>query len=412
MTYRARLGLGALFALLAFAGWRISHVMRADGALRHGDTVLSLTLMPGHPEALLELAKSQLADKRADAAAETARQLLLVSPVDGRAYTLLAKVALAHGQKSRARELFAVGARRAPRDVAAHAWLAQDALERGLPKEALVQIDHVLTLSPEAGATVFPVLISLAVDPRFAEALADVLRRPASWRAGMLIALERAPPELREASDQVLSALQRKGGFDAAETQARIQALLQEGRWGEAYARWASPVAAAGTPLPLLFNGDFASEPVGDSFDWILPTTPGVILEFEPGTGSGRILHGRFLGRRMVGAFLEHRLLLPPGRYELHLRQRAEALRSDHGLGWTVTCEGARDPQISSEALDGTRGWQALDVTFTVPALGCTRQWLRMGNAGAAGAGQLVTGDVWAGNLTIMKVAASPANRL
>lgn len=393
----------ALFPFLVFAGWRITHLMWADAALKDGETDTAVKWLPAHPEALLERGQSQLAEKHADAAAETSRQLLAASPVDGRGYRLLAQVAEIDGNRDLARKLFEIAARRAPRDLAAHAWLAQDALERGSPDEALIQIDHVLTLSPQAGVTVFPVLVKLSADPGFADALANLLRRPPVWRAGMLSALQHTSPNDRAAADQVLSALQRNGGFDTEETQAWIQSLLREGRWGEAYARWASPVAASGKPLPLLFNGDFAHEPDGDGFDWLLPATPGIILEFEPGTGLGRILHARFLGRRMVGAFLEHRLVLPPGNYELQLRQRAEALRSDNGVGWTVSCEGGSEPQASSVTLDGTRTWRSVRVPFTVPALDCTRQWIRLGNAGGSASGQLISGELWIEMASITK---------
>ena len=403
--------LGALFVMIGFAGWRITHLMWADAALKEGDATAALALLPADPDALLKRAESQLAKKQLEAAAGTARKLLTASPIDGRAYRVLAQVADVRGQKESARKLFAIAARRAPRDLAAHAWLAQDALERGVPDEALIQIDHVLTLSPSAGGTVFPVLVKLSADPAFADALADVLRRPPSWRAGMLNALQRMPAEDREAADQVLSALQRKGGFDATETQAWIQSLLKQGRWGEAYARWASPIAASRKLLPLLYNGDFAGEPEGDGFDWLMPAKPGVILEFEPGSGDGRVLHARFLGRRMVGAFLEHRLLLPPGNYELHVRQRAEALRSDHGVGWTLACEGSGAAQAYSETLDGSRGWRLVSVPFIVPANDCVGQWLRMGNAGPSRAGQLVSGEFWLEQATIERVAVNPPER-
>lgn len=403
----------ALSAMLLFAGWRITHLMWADAALKQGDLDTALDLLHSNPEALLKRAESRLADNQADAAAAAARQLLQASPADGRGYRVLAQVAELHGQHEAARKLFRIAARRAPRDLPARAWLAQDALERGVPTEALRQIDHVLTLSPRAGASVFPVLVQLSADPAFADALADVLRRGPAWRAGMVSSLQRASTENRAGADQVLGALQRNGGFDAYETDAWIQSLLREGKWGEAYARWASPIVTAGRPLPLLFNGNFATETSGNGFDWLLPATPGVILEFEPGSRGGRILHARFLGRRIVGSFLEHRLLLAPGVYKLQVRQRADALRSDNGLGWTVSCEGGpAAPQASSEALKGSRAWATVNVAFTVPAQDCAGQWLRVGNFGAKRAGQLVSGDLWVEQVIIERVGAEQERKL
>lgn len=384
-----------LAGLATVAGWRIAHGMLADAALSRGDVQSALRWQPMHPEALLQRAEAQLAAKQPEAAAATARQLLQVEPTDGRGYRVLAQIAAAAHQTERARTLFTIAARRAPRDLPAQAWLAQDALERGKPAEALARIDEVLTLSPGSGVAIYPLMVTLAADPAFAEALADVLRRPPAWRSGMLAALRSAADGQREGAGRVLSALQRNGGFDANETAAWIDSLLREGRWGEAYARWASPIVARGGSLPLLFNGDFAVESTGGGFDWLMPTTPGVILDYEDASGAAHTLHARFLGRRVVGTFLEHRLLLAPGSYQFRVRLRTDALQSENGVNWTLSCEGTQGLLATSDAINGTRGWQMAAVTFTVPAQTCSGQWLRLGNAGVAGTGQLVSGELW-----------------
>lgn len=397
----------AICAFLGVAGVRIFHLMRAEAELKKGDVDATLAWLPNDPGALVKRAESLLAKKRTDAAIVTARQLLATAPTDGRGYRVIAQVAEIRGQHDQARTMFGIAARRAPRDLAAHAWLAQDALGRGAAQEALLQIDHVLTLSPGTGANVFPILVRLSADPKLADALADVLRRRPVWRAGMLDVLQSASAEDRAAADQVLSALQRKGGFSKEESTAWIETLLRNGSWGEAYARWAAPLLVDGKPLALLFNGDFASEPSGDGFDWLVPVTPGVILDFEPGSGFGKVLHARFLGRRVVGSFLAHRLLLPPGSYKLNVRQRAEALRSDRGVAWTVTCEGKGLAEAESEGLSGTRSWASFGIEFRVPAQDCQRQMVRMGNAGATEAGQLVSGDLWVEAAKIERVAGN-----
>jgi len=378
-----------------FAGWRIVGLMKAEAALARGDIATVLRWRPDHAEALLRQAEAQLAAKDLAAAMASARRLLEADPMDGRGYRVLAQGEAAQGRKDQARTLYRIAARRAPRDLPARAWLAQDALERNDPADALVQIDAVLTLSPGTGATVFPVLAKLAADPDFADALADVLRRGPAWRGGMLAALQQAKPEDRDAADQVLGALQRKGGFSPDETAAWIEALLREGRWGQAHARWAAPFVAGGKPLPLLFNGNFMETPSGTGFDWRLPPMPGVIVTFEPDQGQGRALHARFLGRRVAGSFLEHRLLLAPGHYRLRYRLRTDAMRSDNGLGWHVSCDGQPQALAHGAPFPGSRTWHVSELDFTVPARDCPGQWLRLGNAGVASSGQLVSGDLW-----------------
>ncbi len=397
--------LGLMMLLAGVAGWRIVHGMLADAALERGDVDAALRWQPGHLEGLLARAEAQLASNQPQAAAATARQLLQADPGNGRGYRVLAQVAAAGDDTPRARELFRIAAQRAPRDLAARAWLAQDALERADFADAMVQIDQVLTLSPATGTTVFPVLVKLSADDAFANALAGVLRTRPSWRTGMLQALRVASGDERAGAAQVLAALQEKGGFDADEIEAWTESLLREGRWSEAHARWASPLVAAGTPLPLLFNGDFGTEPTGSGFDWRLPATPGVIRDYEPGPGAGRALHLRFMGRRVAGVFLEHALLLGPGDYVLRVHQRANVLRSDYGLKWTVTCAGNNATQLASGAfVEGTRGWGVTSIEVSVPVTAdCRGQWLRLENAGAAGAGQLVSGDAWLDSASIFR---------
>lgn len=393
--------------LLLFAGWRILGLMQADAALARGDVARALQWHPNHPAALLAQAEAQFRAGKRDAAEATARRLLQVEPMEGRAYRVLAEVEAAAGRKDEARALYGIAARRAPSDLRTRAWLAQDALEQGKPVDALAQIDQVLTLSPAAGTNVFPVMLKLAADPAFAQALAKVMQRPPAWRAGMLRTLQRAGEEDRAGADQVLAALQQEGGLDNDEVAAGIEALLQQGRWSQAYARWATPFVEGGKPLPLLFNGDFAREPSGSGFDWRLPAVAGVISSFEPNGGSGRSLHARFLGRRVAGPILEHRLWLAPGRYRLAYRVRSDALRSDAGLAFSLACEGRPQALATGEAITGSRGWRSAQVAFTVPAEDCPGQWLRFGNAVNPGAGQVMGGDLWLGAVSLRGDTAS-----
>jgi len=182
--------LGVLLLGCGLAGWRIVGLMNAEAAMARGDIATVLRWRPDHAEALLRKAEAQLAAKDLAAAMVSARRLLEADPMDGRGYRVLAQVEAAQERKDQARTLFRIAARRAPRDLPARAWLAQDALERNDPDDALVQIDAVLTLSPGTGTTVFPVLVKLSADPAFADALADVLRREPAWRGGMLAALQ------------------------------------------------------------------------------------------------------------------------------------------------------------------------------------------------------------------------------
>lgn len=400
-------------ALLAIAGWRILTLMQADAALARGDVAEALRWRPRHPEALLGQATQRLAASDLEGATASARAVLREEPAEGRAYRVLAQVAVARQQAGHARTLFRIAGRRAPRDLPSRAWLAQDALMRSDYAEALVQIDRVLSLSPGAAGNVYPVLVQLAGDPGFVEALGDTLGSRPVWRAGFLAALRHPQSGNPANADAVLGALQRRGGLDADESSAWIESLLRDGRWGEAHARWAAPFVAEGQPLPLLYNGDFAQAPSGQGFDWRQPALAGAIVGFEASpAGPGRALHARFLGRRVAGPLLEHALLLAPGDYHLEFRRRFEALRSDNGLQWTLACATQGGPVLTrSVPLAGSRGWQLEQVAFTVPPDGCIGQWLQFGNAGTARAAQPVSGDLWLASIRIEGKMSRPAEQ-
>lgn len=384
----------ALVGAALLAGWRLVGILSSDAALGAGDPATALRWRPGDVAARWEDARRVRGRDDPAAIEAAARRLLQAAPADGRGYRLLAEAAAKRGEHAQALQWYRVAAARAPRDVPARAWLAQHALQAGDFDAALVQIDQVLTLSPTAGPTTFPVLAQLAREPRFAAHLAARLAIRPAWRGGMLAALQGTSPEGRGAMDQVLSALHREGGLDDAEFDAWIETLMRQGRWGEAHARWFGARLPVASRIPLLYNGDWRAVPRNAGFDWRVRQTPGVLVEVRPGQDRSGGLHVRLLGRRVVETGVEHAVLLPPGHYRLDWRERSYALRATFGLGWRVVCANGR-PLAASAPLDGSRAWRDQHMNFEVPARDCPGVWLRLGTAGEVGAGQVASGEAW-----------------
>lgn len=411
---RRGLLLAALVSLGLVAGWRITTIMLADAALARDDVAGALRWRADHPEALFRRAESDLAGKRLAAAEATARHLLKVAPIDGRGFRLLAQVADARGERGRALVLYRIAARRAPRDQPSHAWLIQSALMRGDTAEAVAHIDQLLTHSG-SGAKLYEAVIQLSADPGFADGIAVLLAQSPEWRPAMLAALKRARGEDRIGADRLMGAMQRIGALDTADFDAWIESLLKDARWGEAHARWAAPMIADGISIPPLFNGDFARVPRGSGFDWRILVRPGVLVDVVPGQGDRQALQLSFLGTRVGGTFLEHPLLLSPGRWRLRYRLRADALRSDSGFAWSISCaEGKRIRLFESGPVAASDDWRSSEHEFTVPAQACTGQWLRFGNAGVPGktgkpgkapSSQWASGDLY---LAAIGVSATP----
>jgi tetratricopeptide (TPR) repeat protein len=400
LAWRWLLAVG-LVTLLAFAGWRIWGQMQAE---RDAATApqRALAWRPADPDGLLAVAEQRLQQRDFTGAKIAARRLLQVEPLQGRAFRVLAEVAAARGDASSALRLYSIAAARAPRDTRAHAWLAQRYLERGDFAAALAHIDRILRVDPVRISAVAPVLVKLATDRRFAEALAQTLRQAPPWQDGMLRALLDPVKGDPGAAGYVLGALLHEGALSATDRARWLDGLIARGRWGEAYARWVGMLPILPQRLPLLYNGDFGQVPGSGGFDWRVRRVPGVLVAFEPVAGSsGPAAYLRFLGRRVGATGLEHPLLLAPGRYRLALRMRAQALHSEDGLQWQLACAGPINVIARSEPIDGSFGWRQQRLDFDIPAQGCPGQWLRLVNPIPDGAAQAVGGEIWVDDVHI-----------
>jgi tetratricopeptide (TPR) repeat protein len=385
-----------------FAAWRIVAIAGAD-RWAHTDPAHALQWIPDHPQALLALAERQLAAGDVDAAAASARQLLAAAPLEGRAFRILAAITAGKGDAARALALYRIAERRSPRDTATRAWLFEHALRAGDYPAALAQVDALLRTSPKQGPVLLPMLARMAANPDFANALAQLLARRPPWRTPFLSTLQRSGDP--RATDAVLSALRSEGGLQGTEFDDWIATLIRQGRWNEAYARWAGTLDLADRGLPLIYNGGFSQPPGGRGFDWRVLRIPGVSIEFEPDDDAGGfVAHATFRGRQVPQVNLEQPLLLAPGRYRFSARVRAASLRSERGLEWSVTCLGQRAPLAASGPIDGSFGWREVEMEIVVPEAGCPGQWLRLRNPVPAGSIQRVSGELWFDDVALHRV--------
>ena len=383
----------ALLALCAFAAQRIVKIAQADRWARE-DPQRALRWLPDHPQALLALAHQQIADKKFSLAQSTARHLLAVAPLEGRAFRVLAEAAAAQGQQAEALALYRIAARRSPRDVRTRAWLIEHFLGTGDYPRALAQMDVMLRTTLHKSNIVLAAMALLAVDPAFAKQLARTLEQRPAWRQSLLSTLYNGKDS--RGANSVLSHLRARGGLSPTEFDEWIAWLMSNDRWGEAYSRWASGVARQGGSLQPIYNGGFEIPVTGRGFDWRITAIPGVSVEFEPDVGAvGLSAHVAFRGRPVPQINLEQPLLLAPGAYRFSSRVRMDALRSDRGLEWVITCAGQTDPIANSARLEGTFAWRAIEMDVIVPPNDCQGQWLRLRNPAPSGSSQHVFGDVW-----------------
>lgn len=386
MSAARRLAFAALLAALAAAG---------AGLLANRQ----------HRQAIdADLAAAEAALRAGDPArtAGLARAVLAREPVRGRAVGLLARALEGEGGEAATRARYEAAARRAPRDPAVRGWLATRALEAGDYAAAIDHLDALLTVAPAQRKALLDLVVQLAADPAFADALATHLVARPQWRSALLRAAATGPAE---AADGLHGALRARGGLDASETARWIDGMLRDGRWGSAYARWVSGLADPPERLPVPWNGDFSRAPSSAGFDWRVRRVPGVLFDRIDAGPGGHAARLRFLGRPVARAGLEVPLLLAPGDHVLHVRVRTVALRSEQGLEWWLDCSGG--PRIARGArVREARQWTELELPFTVPDdPRCEGQWLRLVNPAPRGVAQTLRGELHVTGVRIVRAA-------
>lgn len=394
-----RIAAAAIFvAILAWVGCSSIQATRVD-ELAGTNPEAALRIDPDHPQALLRLAWRQLGNGQTDAATATARHLLAVEPGQGDAFAVLALAAARRGDAD-AGQLAKIALQRAPRNRDLRTQQAAAELKAGDLPAAMAQIDALLRLSPSRGKVIFPAMAQQAVDPTFADVLADTLGTSPRWRASFLAVLNaKGSPD---AVDHVYSALHKRGELAPEETGRWLDRMIADDRWGEAYAHWVGTLDSVEAGLGLLRNGGFESDPSGIGFGWRNDQVAGAFTDLEPADGASgnRAAHIHFIDRPAARGNLRQALLLAPGHYRLSLRVRAEFLHSDQGLQWRVRCD--KGPVAATiEPLEGNFPWQSMAVDFEIPADKCPGQWLELVNPAVSGSAQQVSGDLWIDDVAI-----------
>lgn len=406
MTNARPLWLWAALALMAFGAWRVASLGLAD---HYAETNPERALFwrSTHPVALLRAAELAAQDPaRAQEAADYAHRALQADPLDGRPYRVLAQLALAAGDEARARELFQLAARRAPRDLPAHVWLVEHHLRNARPAEALGHIDTLLRVQPSLFPRFEPLLLALAAAEPAHAALAEALAKQPPWRGRFLSVVAGKSGDLDAVAPLFEAVRKAEGGLAARELGPWLDRLVREGRVGQAYLLWAANLPPERqTSLGNVFNGGFehAPEPVG--FDWRMGRVAGARMNrlASEGAGGRLALQVAFEDRRVPFNHLRQMLALPPGDYQLSLRARPDNLRTERGLVWEITCVKGGAPLAATAPLRGQGGWRELAVEFTVPE-GCQGQWLALRLPARIPAEQRIGGRAWFDDLKITRV--------
>ena len=312
----------------------------------------------------------------ADAMRATA--MLHDSPIDGRAWRVLAQLADAQGDKARADTLYAIAVRRAPRDRPTRAALIDRAFAANDLSTGFAQLDALLRVAPLAAPPTLRALMPSLADARVQDAFVARLASNPPWR-GMLLPALKDPATDPAVALGLLARLGRESPLTAAETDARIGLLQRTGQEAAARQLWLSTLPAdARGEGGLVFDGGFEHPDITGAYGWRLAPSPGVDIgsdEGGPAQGS-RALAIQFSGRAIGAIGLEQSLALAPGDYRF-------AFAADNGtdaqrpIAWRLLCRDGAELLSQPLPSPGRHGWQKTTADFVVPA-GCSGQVLRL----------------------------------
>lgn len=391
------------FVLLA---WLIVTMAAAD-RYAQSNPERALLWVSEDPKALIELAEKKLnaenpSDAELAAAERLARVALEETPLAARAIRVFGLVAEKRGREAEALSLMKSAGQLALRDRGTQVWLAVRMLTAGQVDDALYRMDAVLRAHVGFRGRLLPTLIAIASDAKLAPNVARLIQTDPPWRRGFLkqfvatsndpVAIEPLRQALRDRS--IL--------LDDEERQAYIQRLVSAGMFAQARSVWRESVeagdATGATGDDTVSNGGFEQPPTGLQFDWVVTPLPGVAVatEVPPGNEDGnQALKVEFTGNRVQFRHVTQLMTLSPGSYRLQLRARADDLRNDRGLWWTISCAPKGKPSLgSTQLLKGTTSWIDQTLDFIVPE-GCGAQWLRLELPARVAIEQEARGRVW-----------------
>jgi len=396
--------------LAALLAWRMIILDLSAFYAEQREPQAALTALawdPDQPTALTDRAYALLATDPAGAEA-LLRRALYQNPADANLYLALADLQQREGEIQQAALLVATASELAPRRSEVQLRIADFWLKQGQLQKALAGIDVALSLRPSLGATLYPLLLKLAEDPRTRPLLASFYRNPPAWWADFFRYTAANTTSLDTLRALYREQLQQGGKPAAGQQQIYLARLQQEGQWLELYFNWLNTLEPNQLKaLGYLYNGNFELPFTHQGFDWQAPKVQGVVVEIAPtyGISGKKALHILFQSRRVAFSHLYQYLMLDPGHYRLHSRVRADSLQTERGVQWNVACIATDSRHLgSSERFLGTTEWQQFAVEFTVPAKGCRAQMLQLVLLGRAALDFEAQGSIWFDDMSITRI--------
>lgn len=328
-----------LLAGLAVIAGGVSVAQTVAFATVRNDPQRAHALTPGDGRITAALADRRLTDNQGGTpeTVSLAKQALRQDATAVSAVVVLGLNAQVRGDGARARRLFDYAQTLSRRNVKAHLWAIENAVERGDVRGAMRHYDVALRVSRPMTDLLFPVLAAAITNPDVLREVNRTLAGRPSWGPLFIEYTASNGPDPRAAA-QVLRAASRQGMPVSGIARALMtEKLVSQGMAREAWQFYTS--FRGGARNDTARDPDFSANLDAPTvFDWQSVAANGLVASVEPGSITFSA------PTAASGALVQQVQMLPAGTYRLHgqssgIEQTAEALPY-----WQLICrDGGRE---------------------------------------------------------------------
>lgn len=302
------------------------------------------------------------------------------APLSDEPFLIEALVSRSEGRFHEAMERLEQARRRDPRNRLTRIMLFEAYLHQARAGQVVEEAAALYRLGTGSTQAILPILANLVENPSTRKAAVEalqasvlfypVLRTLAEREVNpeLLISLAGAPVDLKQFSDDTR---QQINGLSAP--------YIKSGKWSQAADLWAHFYRQQPAKLSQVIDPEFSGK-LGPPFGWQLGRSDGGLVE-QADNG----LHIVDFGRKSWEV-ARQLLLIRPGTYRLSYELDDETANLPD-LAWRVDCDGGGETLLELPfRRENLLGLAASD-NFTVPADGCSAQWLSLVSTGS-GSGQ------------------------
>lgn len=284
------------------------------------------------------------------------------------------------------------------RDLSTQLWLIEWNVQQDDVPGALKHYDIALRTSPEASATLFPIMIAATAVPDVAVELRKLLLTRPAW----------GPMFVRDmvygAKSPAVAASISRGLLDPTNPGERMllsalmERLVQANSYNQAWQLYRSIRHPAGSG-PLLRDGGFENDDPLPPFEWSMAQEPDLSSELRPRTDdSNKALYFTQTGGR-TSIVTRQLLQLPPGSYVLSALVGDVQGDASRPPEIRVACVGGDAPLVVQRFPIVAGGERRLQAAFGVGG-GCSAQWISVTVPGSLDA---VESSGWIDDLSLRR---------